>query len=72
MPSSVGLNELELSHTAQNQVQGAMHKPLTLSPSTSGKSFVTAITVAKAVMKRAMKAALGLHAKGAPIASFTA
>lgn len=46
--------------------------PLTLSPSTSGKSFVTAITVANIVMKRAIKETLGLHVNGAPIASLTA
>ena len=42
------------------------------SPSMSGKSLVTAITTAKHVINRAMKATLGLHIKGAPMASLTA
>lgn len=45
---------------------------LTLSPSMSGKSLVTAITVANAVMKRAMNDTFGDHSKATPKASFTA
>jgi hypothetical protein len=55
-----------------NTVKASIDPLLTLSPSMSGKSFVTAITVANIVMNLAIKETLGDQLKEEPIAFFTA
>jgi hypothetical protein len=57
---------------AANTVKAGIDALLTLSPSMSGKSFVTAITVANIVINLAMKVTLGDQLNEEPIAFFTA
>jgi hypothetical protein len=57
---------------AANTVKAGIDALLTLSPSMSGKSFVTAITVANIVINLAMKVTLGDQLNEEAIAFFTA